>query len=269
MKNTKLTTFVISFFLFGCASFSQEPQDAFLTNRGIEELSKGNFETAEANFKVALELNSNNPYTLFYLGQLYERTGRIEEAEQAYRRVIDLNLVNVSGRSRIERVHGKNLVEIAKDSLANLDAGVGQAGQIMDSDDDGVANSRDICTDTPEGATVDAKGCWVLTGVLFDSGKWEIKSQFIPALDEVVVILREKPQLKLEIQGHTDSRGSAEYNQRVSRNRAAAVMEYLVKKGIEKDRLVAVGYESSKPLKSNATPDGRAQNRRVELRVVR
>jgi outer membrane protein OmpA-like peptidoglycan-associated protein len=268
MGNTKLTIFVISLFLFGCASFSQEPQDAFLTNRGIEELSKGNFETAEANFRVALELNANNPYTLFYLGQLYERTGRIEAARQSYKRVIDMNLVNVSRRSRIERVHGKNLVEIAKDSLANLDAGAG-AAKIMDSDGDGVGNSRDKCSETPEGATVDANGCWVLAGVLFSSGRWEIETQFIPALEEVVRLLKENPDLKLEIQGHSDSRGSAEYNQRVSKNRAIAVMQYLVKKGIEEDRLVAVGYESSKPVKSTATPDGRARNRRVELKVIR
>ena len=269
MKNNKLAILVIGLFLFGCATFSQESQDAFLTNRGAEEISKGNYEAAEANLRVALELNAENSYALFHLGQLYESTRRVEKARQMYQKVIDLNMANVSGQSPIEREQGKNLVEIAQDSLARLDAPISGGAHVMDSDGDGVENSGDKCPDTPMGATVDERGCWVLTGISFDSAKWEIEPQFFPILEKVVTILRENSHLKLEIQGHTDNRGSLEYNAQISMNRARAVMQYLVKEGIEKGRLRAVGYGSSKPVRSNATQDGRARNRRVELMVVR
>jgi OOP family OmpA-OmpF porin len=108
----------------------------------------------------------------------------------------------------------------------------------------------------------------VLTGVTFDTSKWEIKSRFYPILNSVFTILQNNPNLKLEIEGHTDSRGSAEYNQRLSDNRARAVMDYLVARGIASNRLSARGYGSERPAASNATAAGRAQNRRVELRPL-
>jgi OOP family OmpA-OmpF porin len=137
-----------------------------------------------------------------------------------------------------------------------------------DSDGDGVYDNTDQCPDTPKGATVDKRGCWVLTGVTFDTSKWEIKSRFYPILNSVFTILQNNPNLKLEIEGHTDSRGSAEYNQRLSDNRARAVMDYLVARGIASNRLSARGYGFERPAASNATAAGRAQNRRVELRPL-
>jgi len=74
--------------------------------------------------------------------------------------------------------------------------------------------------------------------------------------------------MKLEIQGHTDNRGSAKYNKKLSGKRARAVMEYLVKKGISSDRLSAVGYGFSMPAATNTTAEGRAMNRRVELKPI-
>ena len=81
-------------------------------------------------------------------------------------------------------------------------------------------------------------------------------------------ILQKNPSLKLEIEGHTDNRGAADYNQRLSENRAKAVMDYLIVRGIASSRLSANGYGFSKPAASNATATGRAQNRRVELRPL-
>ncbi|MDX1708300.1 MAG: OmpA family protein [Desulfobacterales bacterium] len=138
----------------------------------------------------------------------------------------------------------------------------------MDSDGDGVYDNADQCPDTPKGATVDKRGCWVLTGVTFDTSKWEIKSRYYPILNSVVDILRKNPNLKLEIEGHTDNRGAADYNQRLSENRAKAVMDYLIARGIASNRLSARGYGFEQPAASNATAAGRAQNRRVELRPL-
>jgi OOP family OmpA-OmpF porin len=138
----------------------------------------------------------------------------------------------------------------------------------VDSDGDGVYDNADQCPDTPKGATVDQRGCWVLTGVTFDTSKWEIKPKYYPRLNSVVTILQDNPDLRLEIEGHTDNRGSAEYNQRLSENRAKAVMDYLVARGIASNRLSARGYAFERPAASNATAAGRAQNRRVELRPL-
>ncbi len=137
-----------------------------------------------------------------------------------------------------------------------------------DSDRDGVYDNADQCPDTPRGATVDGRGCWVLTGVTFDTSKWDIKSRYYPILDNVVAILQKNPSLRLEIEGHTDNRGSAEYNQPLSENRAKAVMDYFIARGIESSRLTARGYGFEKPAATNDTAAGRAQNRRVELRPV-
>ena len=122
---------------------------------------------------------------------------------------------------------------------------------------------------TPIGARVDVRGCWVIKGVNFNTGKSEITPASYRHLDEVAVILAKNPSLKVEIQGHTDNRGAADYNMMLSDKRANAVRAYLVKHGISADRLSAVGYGLTRPAVSNDTPEGRAQNRRVELKPIK
>jgi OmpA-OmpF porin, OOP family len=139
----------------------------------------------------------------------------------------------------------------------------------LDTDGDGVYDYLDKCPGTPEGATVDTRGCWVIKDVLFDFAKWDIKPVAYRDLDNIVTILKENPLLKVEIQGHTDIIGSKSYNVRLSENRAKAVMEYLIDKGVERDRLSAKGFWFSMPAASNDTTEGRALNRRVELVLIR
>lgn len=139
----------------------------------------------------------------------------------------------------------------------------------LDTDGDGVYDYLDKCPGTPRGALVDTRGCWVLGGVLFDTAKWNIKRQYYPVLEEVVPVLKANPSLKLRIEGHTDSRGSAKYNQKLSENRAKAVKEYLVKRGIKAGRLTTKGYGFTMPIAPNDTPEGMAKNRRVELTPIR
>lgn len=151
-----------------------------------------------------------------------------------------------------------------------LGASVSSDGCPLDSDGDGVYDYLDECPDTPKGASVNEKGCCVIGGAtLFDTAKWEIKTQFHSGLDKAAEIIKKNPSLKIEIQGHTDNRGSERYNKQLSENRAKAVMKYLVEKGIEQDRLKAEGFGFSRPTATNKTPEGRAENRRVELKVIR
>ena len=108
----------------------------------------------------------------------------------------------------------------------------------------------------------------MLKGVRFDTAKWDIKPEGYGVINEAVDILKTNPSLKLEVQGHTDNRGAAGYNQDLSEKRAKAVMNYILGKGIANTRLTFVGYGFSKPATSNATAEGRALNRRVELKPL-
>lgn len=146
---------------------------------------------------------------------------------------------------------------------------VDSVGCPLDTDGDGVYDFMDKCPGTPTGARVDERGCWVLTGVYFDTNKWNIKPQYYPILDQVVLILKKNPGVKIEIQGYTDNRGSAKYNQQLSEKRAMAVMEYLINAGINRDRLTAKGYGMTNPAYPNTSPQNMARNRRVELTPIR
>jgi outer membrane protein OmpA-like peptidoglycan-associated protein len=140
------------------------------------------------------------------------------------------------------------------------------AAMPVDSDGDGVPDSEDLCPDTPIGATVNKKGCWALKGMLvFDFDSSTIKPEAHRVLDEVATILKNNPEIKGEIRGHTDSTGPADYNMQLSEKRAMAVDEYLENKGIDPSRWTIKGYGASQPLESNETPEGRQENRRVEL----
>jgi OOP family OmpA-OmpF porin len=140
----------------------------------------------------------------------------------------------------------------------------------LDSDGDGVPDYLDKCPNTPEGATVDARGCWTYAAVvMYDFDSAEIKSEAYPMLDEAVLILKKNPEIKVEIDGHTDNRGSAAYNMNLSERRAKAVMKYFVDHGIETQRLTTKGFGFTQPAASNETEQGRAKNRRVELTPVK
>ena len=147
-------------------------------------------------------------------------------------------------------------------------AEVDEHGCPLDTDGDGVPDYRDECPGTPKGARVDERGCWVISEALFDFNKYQIKTAFYPHLDEIITVLQENPAMAIEIQGHTDNVGSSQYNKRLSENRAKAVKNYLTNKGIKNQRLIAVGFGSSRPKTDNTTETGRALNRRVELLPV-
>lgn len=136
-----------------------------------------------------------------------------------------------------------------------------------DSDGDGVPDSRDRCPDTPAGVGVDPDGCWVLHGIYFDSDAAVIKDA--KALDQALAVFQANPKLTADVQGHTDSTASAEYNQALSENRAKAVREYFIQRGIAPERIRAMGSGETRPIASNDTVEGRALNRRVELHPTR
>lgn len=137
--------------------------------------------------------------------------------------------------------------------------------QRVDTDGDGVYDEDDKCPGTPKGARVNAQGCWILSHVLFDFDKAEIKPMAYPLLDEVVAIFGKNPGMKVDLQGHCDNIGTPEYNLGLSLRRANAVKKYLVSKGVAENRLTTQGFGFSKPVAPNTTKEERSLNRRVEL----
>ena len=107
-----------------------------------------------------------------------------------------------------------------------------------------------------------------LTGVNFKAGSAELIPSSLKTLDNAIAGLKRNAKAKIEIEGHTSSEGSESFNQKLSEDRANSVMEYMISKGISKDRVSAVGYGSSRPKEDNGTEAGRKANRRIEIRVV-
>ena len=108
----------------------------------------------------------------------------------------------------------------------------------------------------------------VLRNIFFDINKFELKEESQVELDKLVQLLKENPALKIQIEGHTDNIGNDNDNLKLSENRARSVINYLVGKGIAASRLTSKGFGASKPVAGNATEEGRAQNRRTELKVI-
>lgn len=134
-----------------------------------------------------------------------------------------------------------------------------------DSDGDGVIDELDKCPDTMRGSKVDTVGCMTLINlnVNFDTAKSEIKDIYGTRIHDFAKVMNTDKKLKADIEGHTDSVGSDKYNQKLSERRAASVVKALTDLGVEKSRLKAVGYGKSRPIASNETAEGRAENRRV------
>ncbi|UCC15667.1 MAG: OmpA family protein [Gammaproteobacteria bacterium] len=142
----------------------------------------------------------------------------------------------------------------------------------LDSDGDGVLDVDDKCPGTPPGTRVDSKGCPIqavttLEGVEFGSDSAALTPASEVILDATAAELARHPDMKVEIAGHTSSTGPAEYNQALSERRAQAVADYLISKGLSADRFTVRGYGESDPIADNSTREGRARNRRVEMRV--
>jgi len=163
----------------------------------------------------------------------------------------------------------------SRDACRNTAAGasVDSRGCEIDSDRDGVVDSRDNCPDTSMNLSVDANGCPILEltqrrielQVNFDYDRSEVKAEYDEEIAEFAGFMEEYGNTNVVIEGHTDSRGSNAYNQPLSERRANAVRDELVNEyDIEANRVSTVGYGESRPVATNDTDEGRAQNRRIE-----
>ena len=147
----------------------------------------------------------------------------------------------------------------------------------LDSDGDEVPDYKDACPNVA--GLKENKGCpelkrevrqllqKAMQGIEFESGKATIKSKSYPLLDQIAAIFIENTNYIIEVQGHTDNTGKEEANKALSQKRADAVRDYMIAKGVDFQRLTAVGYGQEQPIADNATKAGRAKNRRVEFKI--
>jgi OOP family OmpA-OmpF porin len=142
-----------------------------------------------------------------------------------------------------------------------------------DGDNDGVLNGLDSCLNTTAGARVDVRGCEItneitLPSVEFETNSGALRPGAAGSLADAVMTFNLYPELVVEVADHTDSDGAESYNLDLSQRRAQTVQSYLIDAGIDAARLSARGYGEVQPIASNATAAGKAQNRRVVLRIL-
>lgn len=163
-----------------------------------------------------------------------------------------------------------------KDECPNTPHGyaVDSVGCTIDDDRDGVINEKDKCPNTIFGVEVDSVGCplnkkqdldLLRKGINFKTGSAELTKNSTPTLDDIVALLKDFPDVNLEIQGHTDNKGKPAKNKVLSEDRAKSVLDYITSHGIDVSRLRSAGYGQERPVADNKTSKGRAKNRRVEL----
>jgi OmpA-OmpF porin, OOP family len=145
-----------------------------------------------------------------------------------------------------------------------------------DKDMDGVADAEDKCPDMagsavnggcPEIETLKSIMNWAAQNIFFETGSYYLLPRSFKSLDSVAILLNKIPALQLTIEGHTDNVGTRAKNQLLSGHRASAVMDYIIRAGIDNGRLKSKGFGQERPIATNTTSEGRAKNRRVELRV--
>ena len=195
--------------------------------------------------------------------------------------------------------------ELRDDGIADKDdkcpdvAGIKELAGCPDRDGDGITDNDDACPDVKglaqfkgcpdtdgDGIPDNIDKCPDVFGIAANNGCPEVKfeyfkvvyfnfdkavlvTKFIKDLDEVVSVMNEHTNVNLAIEGYADSQGPSAYNMKLSEKRADFVINYLVKKGIAKDRLVNSFYGETKPAATNKTLEGRAKNRRVEIKSIK
>ena len=169
-----------------------------------------------------------------------------------------------------------------RDDQCPREPGPAPTGCPPDVDGDDIPDLEDKCPTEPEtrNGFEDDEGCpdivpaefadlaGILKGINFDSDKDKIKPDSKPILDRAVKVLKKYPQVRIEISGHTDSRGEYEHNVDLSQRRAESVKQYLIDDGIAAERIETRGAGPNEPVADNETSDGRAENRRIEVKIL-
>ncbi len=203
--------------------------------------------------------------TLWVKGKVYDKktsTGLPSSVE----------LIDLASKQTVSKVQtdetGNYLITlpVGKDYAFN----VARRGYLFYSDNYALSNKAPDSTyqkDIPL-QPIEVNASVVLKNIFFDFNKYDLKPESQTELDKVVQLLQENPSVKIQLEGHTDNIGNAADNLKLSENRAKSVVNYLISKGVDGKRLAAKGFGATQPIADNETEEGRAQNRRTELKIV-
>jgi outer membrane protein OmpA-like peptidoglycan-associated protein len=188
--------------------------------------------------------------------------------------LLSLNLVKRFGfkSKKVEQKEFESMIE-ALPGTASGSSIVMLEPLVLDSDLDGLLDDDDQCPNTPKGMSIDSVGCATFMGqvsdliadVQFEANSSSLTETSKMALNKVADMLASYAAINIEVQAHSDSKGSAAYNQILSQKRAKSVVQYLTEKSIVPSRLTSLGFGEEQPISDNNTSAGRAKNRRVEF----
>ena len=268
--------------IVGCAP-AKPPQDLVSARTAYDRASKGpaqqhdprdldaarkQLDLAEASFSDDgdTQHTRDQSYLALRKTELAEVIGRTRQSDQATAGVVsDMHADEKKVVARTSAELGRTKTELAAQTVALRDE--------KSRREDAEKRAAQAAADLAKFATVkqEARGMVItLSGsVLFASAKWDLLPAAQVKLNDVASALtRQDPHSTMVVEGHTDSQGSAAYNQDLSQQRARAVRDYLVTRGIAGDRISAQGFGPTRSIADNASPEGRANNRRVEIVVL-
>jgi len=182
--------------------------------------------------------------------------------------LVDLNSGKTVVRSSSNKVNGEYLVCLPSDKDYALN--ISKEGYMLFSENFSVKKMTDLKPIVKDVLLMPVKvgEIAVLKNIFFDTDKFELKKESLIELNKLIELLKTNALIKIEISGHTDNRADEKHNLLLSQNRAKAVYDYLIANGIAKERLTFVGYGEKKPIDSNDTEEGRANNRRTEFKII-
>ncbi|HHC74014.1 MAG TPA: hypothetical protein ENK78_02920, partial [Thiothrix sp.] len=244
------------------------PQDSFVNDQGCP------FDDKEANRADGDDDNQKPQEATDNTGNISNNTRKVDLIEgdeggnQAHQTTSSKSDTALSG--------GKNDDELAgNQTIAEVTENILETDDLPDADQDGVPDSSDLCSDSKvsEETRIDQLGCEKgmainLEGVNFEKGSATLTAVSLPILDQALQILKNVPDITLEVGGHTDSKGNEQSNLQLSQRRAESVQHYFLDQGLSANHLVAKGYGETQAIADNNTAEGRAKNRRVELKVL-
>ncbi len=218
------------------------------------------------NLKVEKAVEVTKPKMTLLKGIVYD--AKTNEPLEAILNLIDneKNVILASFKSNAST--GKYLVTLP--SGKNYGIAVQREGYLFHSENFNLpadADYQEVIKDIPL-KKIEIGSAIVLKNIFFDFDKATLRPESTNELDRLVNLLTENPTIKIELSAHTDSKGSDEYNMKLSQRRAESVVNYLINKGISSDRLIAKGYGETKPIDTNDTEEGRQNNRRVEFKIL-
>jgi outer membrane protein OmpA-like peptidoglycan-associated protein len=234
--------------------------------------SRGVSETNTDIFRVKLPIIKNPEPWVTVRGKIIDKTtGQPLGAKIVYERLPDGKGVGIAQSNpetgeyeiRLPAGHLYGLRAEADGKLSesqNLDTRDVKADQVI---------AKDFNLDPIAVATIAENVTIVLNNVFFDFDKATLKSESFPELNRVVTLMTDKPNMQIEISGHTDTSGPDQYNLGLSERRAKAVMKYFSDKGVPKERMTVLFFGETKPTESNDTKEGRKKNRRVEFKILK